>query len=61
MIEVPNLFGILSPYWNWGEGQAATLYNRIRDAANNAAAFPLLIRVGRGVRGLFPHARWEIY
>ena len=38
-------------HWNWEEGQADILYNRIRDAASTAAAFPLPIR-GEGGRGV---------
>ena len=48
---------------DWEGGQAAILYNWIRGAAKNAAAFPLLIRGGRRARGgyCFPCVHWEIY
>ena len=50
-------------HWDWEEGQADILYNWNRDAANNAAAFPLPIRVGRRARGVdyFPRVHREIY
>ena len=50
-------------HWNWDGGQAAILYNWIRDTANSPAAVPLPIRGGRGAQGgdYFLRVHWKIY